>query len=183
MKHCARFVGYRKSAVDLTKRLVALIPCGDMLDTHHRRPTVWFDNDRLSHWLAGALLSWLMMFSLLGLPIFHLWLKIPTLAIATVTGICCATQLAVTPWLFSARATRENPSGRIAQRGIAVYAWCSAMLLLLLYYLRRSFPDDAGTRQFTAIGIGITILFGIGVLVRYGLIPLRHNDGKRSTPD
>ena len=142
-----------------------------------------FDNDRLSHWFAGALLSWLMMFLLLGLPIFHLWLKFPTLPIATVIGICCATQLAVAPWLFSARATRENPSGRIAQAGIAVYAMFSAMMLLLLYYLRRSYPDDAETRQFTAIGFGITILFGIGGLIRYGLIPGRHNDGKRSTPD
>jgi hypothetical protein len=158
------------------------IPCGDILDIHHRRFTLLFDNDRLSHWFGGALFSWLMMFSLLGLPIFHLWLKIPTPTIATVTGICCATQLAVTPWLFSARATRENPGGRIAQRGIAVFAWFSAMLLLLLYYLRRSFPEDTGTRQFTAIGIGITILFGTGGIIRYVLVPSRRNDGKRSTP-
>src|ERR1700687_4693681 len=102
------------------------VQCGDMLSIHNWRLTVLFDNDRLSHWFAGALFSWLMMFLLLGLPIFHLWLKIPTPTIAMVTGICCATQLAATPWLFSARATRQNPSGRIARRGIAVAAWFSA---------------------------------------------------------
>jgi hypothetical protein len=71
------------------------------------------------------------------------------------------------PWLFSARATRRNPSGRIARRGIAVIAWFSAAVLLLLYYLRRSFPEDSETRQFVAIGIGIAILFGVAGLIRY----------------
>jgi hypothetical protein len=148
------------------------------------RRTVLFDNDHLSHWFAGALLSWLMMFLLLGLPIFHLWLKIPSSPIAMVTGICCATQLATTPWLFSARAARQNPSGGIARRGIAVTAWFSAVALLLLFCLGRSFPEDSETRQFVAIGIGITILFGIGGLIRYVLIPSgrNRNDGKRSTP-
>jgi len=144
-----------------------------MLTIRNWRLTVVFDNDRLSYWFAGALLSWLMMFLHLGLPIFHLWLKIPTPTIATVTGICCATQLAVTPWLFSARATRENPNGRFIQRGIAVYAWFSATTLALLYYLRRSFPEDPAIRQFVAIGMGITILFGVTGLIRYR---------KRSTP-
>ena len=143
------------------------VQCGDMLAIRDWRLTVLFDNDRLSHWFAGALFSWLMMFLLLGLPIFHLWLKIPTSTIAMVTGICCATQLATTPWLFSARATRQNPSGRIARRGIAVTAWFSAVALLLLFYQRRSFPENSETRQFVAIGIGITILFGVAVLIRY----------------
>jgi len=154
-----------------------------MLDTHHRRFTALFDNDRLSHWFAGALFSWLMIFLPFGLLIFHLWLKIPIPTFPKVTGICCATQLFATPSLFSARATRQSPSGRIAQRGITVCAWFSAMLLLLLYYLHRSFPEDAETRHFVAIGIGITILFGVGGLIWYGLIPSRRNDGKRSTPD
>jgi len=106
------------------------------------------------------LLGWLLMFLLLGLPIFHVWLKIPTQKIAIVTAICCATQLAVTPWLLSARATRE-------QRGIAVYAWFLATMLLLLYYLRRSFPEDPATRQFVAIGIGVAVLFGVRGLIRH----------------
>jgi hypothetical protein len=106
---------------------------------------VFFDNDRVSYWFAGALLSWLTTFLLLGLPIFHLWLKVPTPAIATFTGTCCAVQLAVTTWLFSARATRQNPSGRMAQRTVAVIVWFSTMTLLLTYYLRRSFPEDIET--------------------------------------
>jgi hypothetical protein len=115
------------------------------------------DNDRLSHWLAGAVLSWLTMFLLGGLLIFHLWLKVPTAKIAVFTGICCAVQLGVTPWLFSARATRENPSGRIAQRAVAVTVLFSAISLLFFYYLRLSWPDDIETQQFTTIALSLTV--------------------------
>ena len=48
-------------------------------------------------------------------------------------------------------------SGLASSRNNADFnVWFSAMTLLLLYYLRRSFLEDIETRQFTAIGFGIT---------------------------
>jgi hypothetical protein len=141
-----------------------------------------FDNDRLSHWFAGALFSWVMMFLLFGIPIFHLWLRVPVATIATFIGICCLLQLAITPWLFSARVTRLNPSGRVAQRGMAVTVLSSMIALLFFYYLWRGWPQDTETRQFTAIAVGGTILFAIFKLVRYCGFSRRHTDQSRSTP-
>jgi hypothetical protein len=139
---------------------------------------VRFDNDRLSHWLAGALFSWVMTFLLLGLPIFHVWLKVPIARITTFTGICCALQLVITPWLFSARATRQNPSGRIFQRATAVVVLFSVITLLFFYYLRRSWPEDIETRRFTNIAMAGTIVFGVVFLAGYGVVS-RH---RKKTP-
>jgi len=81
------------------------------------------------------------MFSLLGLPIFHLWLKITTPTTATVTGIWCATQLIVPLGFLRQGHSRESqwsdfPTGH----------WFSVVaLLLLFFYLWRSFAGDAET--------------------------------------
>ena len=154
-----------------------------MLGIRNRSAILLFDNDRLSHWFAGAVLSWLIMFLLWGLLIFHLWLRVPTAKIAMFTGICCALQLAITPWLFSARATNENPSGRIAKRAAAATVLLSATTLLFFYFLRHSWPDDIETRRFTAIAmsgiVGLSIIALIVIFVR----SRQRNDGQRSTPD
>jgi len=140
------------------------------------------DNDRLSHWLAGAVFSWLAMFLLVGLLIFHSWLRVPVPKIAMFAGICCVMQLGVTPWLFAARATRENPSGRVVQRGGALAVLLSAVSLLFAYFLRLSWPDDFETRRFTAILTSLTVAFGVVFLIR---ILIRHSRRKdsSSTPD
>ncbi|HEY6130103.1 MAG TPA: hypothetical protein VIW23_18165 [Candidatus Acidoferrum sp.] len=132
-----------------------------------------FNNDRLVHWFVGALLAWATMF-LLCFPILHFWLKLSTTRVAMFFVICGAVQLVATPLLFSARSTRQNPSGRIAQRATVVIASCSAIALLFFYYLRRSWFGDAETRRFTAIAVGVTILFGLGNLIRYRLAPPSH---------
>jgi hypothetical protein len=62
--------------------------------------TVLLNNDRLSHWLAAAVLSWTAFLLLLFIPIFHLLLGFPISKIAVSAGICCAVQFAVTPWYF-----------------------------------------------------------------------------------
>jgi hypothetical protein len=141
------------------------------------------DNDRLSHWLAGAVLSWLTMFLFGGLLIFHLWLRVPTAKVAMFTGICCAMQLGVTPWLFSARATPENPSGRIARRAAAVTVLFSAITLLFFYYLRLSWPDDIETRRLTAIAMSLTVGFSMAVFITICVLSRRRRDGERASPD
>jgi hypothetical protein len=141
------------------------------------------DNNRLSHWLAGSVFSWVMMFLLFGLPIFHLWLKVPTSTIAMYMGLCCAMQLAIVPWLFSARATAQRPRGRIASRAVAVIVWSSATTLLLFLYLRRSSPNDIHTRQFTSITIIATIVFALVALIVVGILSRRNsNSAVQSRP-
>ena len=116
------------------------------------------NNDRLSHWLVGTLCAWGLTFLLLFFPILHSWFKVPTAKVATLTGLFCAVQLAVTPWLFSARATSQNPSGRPAQRAAAVAALASLMALIFFAYIGGLWPRDEGTREFVSIGLGLTAL-------------------------
>jgi hypothetical protein len=122
------------------------------------------------------------MFLLVGLPIFHLWLRVPLPKIAMFAGICCVVQLGVTPWLFSARATCENPSGRVAQRAMAVTVLFSGIALLLFYYLRLSWPDDTETRRFAAIALSLTVGVGIVAVIAVYVLSRRRKDGERSSP-
>lgn len=121
-------------------------------------------HDRLSHCFAGSLLGWGAMFLIGGLLVSHLWLKVPIAKIATFMGICCAMQLAVTPWLFSARATPQIPEGRPFRARAAVVVLFSGWSLLFFYYLRRGSPEDLDTRRFTAIALVGTIVLAAALL-------------------
>lgn len=110
------------------------------------------NNDRLSHWCAGAVFGWLV-FLFLGILVLHSGLKVPIAKIVSFTGVCCAVQLAVTPWLYRARATSGNPRGRPVDRAAALSVLSSAITLLFFYYLRYSYPGDIETRHFTTIGL------------------------------
>jgi hypothetical protein len=80
-------------------------------------------------------------------------------------GIGCVGQLVATPWLYSARATAENPAGKVAQRAVAVIVWFSMSSLLFFYYISRDWPNDADGILFKRIMFGTTIGFGIIGLV------------------
>src|SRR5262249_11033714 len=106
------------------------------------------------------------------------WLNVPVKKVALFSGLGCAVQLAVTPWLFSARATRQNPPGQIVQRAAAVIVLLSAINLLFWYFVRCSWPEDIETRRFTDIAMGITFLLaalGFGFF-RYCFPPRRRKD-------
>jgi hypothetical protein len=122
---------------------------------------MFFNNDRLWHWFAVPPLVWLAVFLLVGFPLFHLLLHVPIAKIALCAGIPCAAQLAVTPWLYSARKTPQHPAGRIKQRIVAVTVWITILNFLFFYSIRRGWPDAPGTREFTSIGFGVTALFAI----------------------
>jgi hypothetical protein len=128
------------------------------------------NNSRLSHWLAGAVLGWTACLVLVYIPIFHWGFGVSIAKIAISVGIGCAGQLAVTPWLFSARATAENPTGKIAQRAVAVIVWFSLSALLFFYYIQRDWPSDSHGKLFREIMFGTTIVFGIVGLAIVGLI-------------
>jgi len=138
--------------------------------------SVAMNNDRLSDWFAGAVLSWLAMFVLVGLPVFHLWLRVQIPKVAMFAGICCALQLCVTPWLFHARATRENPSGRVVQRALALTLFFSSILFLVAYILRLSWRNDLETRRFTEIMIILTVVFAVVFLIRVWLRSSRQKE-------
>jgi hypothetical protein len=88
------------------------------------------------------------------------------------TGLFCAVQMAITPWLFSARATPQNPSGRPAQRAAAVTVLASLMALLFFGYIGGLWPRDEGTREFAFIGLGLIALLVIFLVAR---LPPRSN--------
>ncbi|MFZ0301336.1 MAG: hypothetical protein WAL75_01570 [Terracidiphilus sp.] len=96
-----------------------------------------FDKERLSYWLAGVLLAWTMYVAVFGIPIFHLLLGIAIPTIVSFAVYACALQLAITPWIFSARVTLQNPQGKIGQRTAAIIIWFVSTASLLLYFMQR----------------------------------------------
>ena len=98
---------------------------------------------------------------LVYIPIFHWGLGFPIAKIAVSVGIFCVGQLAVTPWLFSARPTSENPAGNFGRRAVAVTVWFSLSALLFFYYISRDWPNDSHGREFREILFGTTIVFAI----------------------
>jgi hypothetical protein len=130
---------------------------------------VLFNNDRLSHWCVGAVLGWTISLLLLFIPVFHLLLGFPVTKILISSAIGCAVQLAITPWLFAARATGQNPSGQKARAGVAMIVGYSLTCLLFFYYVQRSWPRDPHSNEFRAILFGTTIvaaLFAFGMVSR-----------------
>jgi hypothetical protein len=121
-----------------------------------------FNNDRISHWCAGAVLAWAGAFVLFGLPIFHLWLRVPIKIIAAFFLALCVVQLAITPWLFFARSTPQNPVGNLFKRRAAVIVWFSLNGLVLAYFILRGSPPDPGAR---AIFFGTPIVAGTGAWI------------------
>lgn len=127
------------------------------------------NNDRLSHWCVGALLTWALGFLLWGILVFHFWLGVPVAKIAAFTGIGCALQLAITPWLFSARATLQNPTGKVTRRYAAVVVWISLTIVLFVYFIQRGQPKNPELREIlfgTPIVAGAVALIVVGAISR-----------------
>jgi hypothetical protein len=131
--------------------------------------TMLLNNNRLSNWLAGAVIGWTASL-FVYVPIFHWGLGFSIAKIAVSVGIFCVGQLAVTPWLFSARVTTENPTGNIAQRAVAVIVWFSLSALFFFYYVSRDWLNDAHGAEFKRIMFGTTIVFGVVGLIIVRLI-------------
>jgi len=90
------------------------------------------DKDKLSHWLWPVLLGWAGYFSLLGIPIFHIWLGASIQKIAICAILCCAVQLLFTPLMFAARPTPQLPTGKNGQRMAASIGWIISTMIVLL---------------------------------------------------
>jgi hypothetical protein len=129
------------------------------------------NNDRLSHWFLGILLGWGLSVLILGIPIFHFGLGVSIAKIVFSACICCGLQFCVTPWLYSARATAQNPDGLVSRRTKAVFTWISLTTLVLFYFIQRSWPDNAKAHQARVIfSVALPgILIAIGLILHYNV--------------
>jgi hypothetical protein len=141
--------------------------------TYAKEHVVMINDDRLSQWLAGALLAWTVCCLFLFVPIFHLLLGFPTAKVIISAAIGCTMQLAFTPWLFSARATASNPNGITGRRSIAVIVWLTSTALVFFYYIQRSWPMNSDAKVFRICLFGTTIALGILALVIVGIVSNR----------
>ncbi|MGA7157239.1 MAG: hypothetical protein WBY53_10345 [Acidobacteriaceae bacterium] len=130
------------------------------------------NNDRLSQWFLGTLLAWIIWSLLLFIPIFHLGVGFPISKIIISASIGCVMQFIFTPSLFSARATPQNPTGKIVRRSITVIVWLTLTALLFSYYLQRSWPRSSDEQTFrmclfgTIIVVGMVALIGVCIVSR-----------------
>lgn len=149
---------------------------GLCFDSFTGRIAVLLNNDRLSNWFLGGLLSWSIFVLILGIPIFHLWLGISIVKIVVSGCICCGVQLVVSPWLYSARATPQNPDGLVGRRTKTVIIWFSLTTLLLFYYLQGNWPNNAQTHQARIIfSLALpSFLILVGLILHYNIRPLTH---------
>lgn len=108
--------------------------------------------------LIGSIVGWAMMLIVIGLPIFHLHFKVPIATIASYAGTCCVVQVVVFAWLFRSRQT--HPDRWVFNRTLASTIFVTTISMLFFYYLRRGRPDSA-TREFTSIGMGVSLLFAV----------------------
>lgn len=121
-----------------------------------------FDSDRISHWYIGSLLSWAAYALVVGIPVFHLWLGVSIARIVSFAAIACVLQWAITPLLFSARRTRQNPTGRFARGAIAMILLCCSIAIEFAYFVQLGQPQNPELR---GILFGTPILAAIAGLI------------------
>jgi hypothetical protein len=125
------------------------------------------NNDRLSHWYAISILGGLGWFFVVWLPVFHFLFKFPIAGIALCAASLSVGQLVVTPWLFSARETAQNPKGRIGQRCVAIAIWVGLSMELLLLYAVLARPSHSGREFLFSCMAGSPVFIALVVYVAY----------------
>jgi hypothetical protein len=124
------------------------------------------DKNRLSHWYAVVLSSWFLYFVVIGIPIFCFLLSVSVFKVVLFVAIGCALQLSLTPWMFAARKTRENPSGKMGQLVGSVAVWGALNLLLVALFLQYGKQMDIRHREATILFDVLVIgIFGVSVFV------------------
>jgi hypothetical protein len=132
--------------------------------------------ERLLYGLIGCVIGWGILFLAVGFPVFHLHFKVPIATIASYASICCVVQVAVLAWLLYMRKTVQRPDAWIFYRTVAVTVLATTIPMLFFYYLRRGRPDP-DTREFTSIGMGVTLLFAV-LLPVISLVSRRMRNGQ-----
>ena len=127
--------------------------------------------------LIGCITGWGILFLVAGFPIFHLHFKVPIATILSYASICCVVQMAVFEWLFYARKRAQDLNAWIFHRTVATTVFVTTISLLFFYYLRRDRPDPT-TREFTSIGMGVSLLFAVLLPIK-SLVSRRVRSGLR----
>lgn len=156
-------------------RLAAHPPPSCTLLTDPNGGSVRYDNDRLSHWLAAVLFTWFLMFLFWGVLVFRLVFKVPLFTVIGFTLIACALHAAFIPWMFTARATPQNPRGHFAQSASAVILWLTLESLLFFYFIQRAWPNDPDSRLLRELILATIAGFFLLALVSVAIISRRRN--------
>jgi hypothetical protein len=112
-------------------------------------------------------LGWVLCFLIIGIPILHFGLNLSLMRIAILAAIACASQLMFVPWLYSARATSQNPQGFVLRRAAAVLGWLSLMTLSLFCYLQSTWPDNPRGREariILSVSLAVIVIFLIAAV-------------------
>jgi hypothetical protein len=115
------------------------------------------NNDDLLHWCLGPILGWALCGLALGFAI-HSVFGVGTSKLILFFVIQCAVQIAVSPWLFRARATVENPQGLSFKRGIIVAVWFAAASEAAVLQL---FAGDFSNKGAVVIFMATPIIFSL----------------------
>jgi hypothetical protein len=134
------------------------------------------NNDRLSRWFAISILGGVGWFLVLWLPVFHFLFKFPIAGIAFCAASLSVGQLAVTPWLFSARKTAQNPEGRIGQRCVAIAVWFGLSMELLLLYALAGRPSHSGREFLISSMVGSPVFIARIVYLAYKTYPRKNSN-------
>lgn len=120
------------------------------------------NDDRLSYWFAIVILCWLGYLGFLGIPIFHWGMNVSMAKVLAFACACCLLQLAVTPWMFWARATLAEPDRRFGHRIAAAGVWLVSTAIFLLFFLQygKAIDEEHLNERLVIIG-SVGILFGI----------------------
>ena len=129
-----------------------------------------FNKDRLSHWCIAPPLIWAAGFLLFYIPILHLLFGFSLIKLAVFAGAGCVGHLAVTPWLFSARPTTQNPTGKVGQIAAAVIVWFTGTALLFAFYLQYGEPVNPRNTQIRLFLFGAPIVLGLVSLAVVGAV-------------
>jgi len=88
----------------------------------------------------GVVLTWLAIFLFWGLLVFHFFWGATIKKIVEFCTLGCSLQLAITPWLLSARAVRQNPRDRILKVALAIIVWLSLTTSLFFWFVLQAVP-------------------------------------------
>jgi len=126
-------------------------------DASHCKEFTMFDSNNLLTWCIGPLLGWALVGVLIGVPV-HTVFGVPRSSVALFVVIQCILQIAVSPWLFAARATADNPAGRPLRRWVTVIVW----LTLATFAVDSQMLDgDLTNRGAVVIFLGGPLLLGV----------------------
>jgi hypothetical protein len=119
-------------------------------------PNLKLNNDSLLLWCFGPVVGWALGALVFGIPI-HLAFGVRPSSIALFFAIQCALQIAMTPWLFAARAMPRNPRGQMLRRTKVVIVWLT--LACETAFLQMS-GGDFTDRAAVTIFLGAPIVLG-----------------------